>query len=145
MKNILLFAVLIIVSTGAFAQTKAGKGDTAEHTVLYSCPMHPNQKMDKPGNCPICGMTLTLSSKEQLKTEVTKTYTCGVHPEVVSNKPGKCSKCGSKLVVDRKGTKQASTVYTCGMHPDVVSDKAGKCTICGMALIEKTGKEKGNN
>lgn len=26
--------------------------------VIYTCVMHPQIKMDKPGNCPICGMTL---------------------------------------------------------------------------------------
>lgn len=25
---------------------------------LYQCPMHPDYTSDKPGNCPICGMTL---------------------------------------------------------------------------------------
>jgi cytochrome c556 len=24
----------------------------------YTCPMHPSVKSDKPGDCPICGMTL---------------------------------------------------------------------------------------
>src|SRR5438093_13091905 len=31
---------------------QAAKGDT------YYCPMHPNYKSDKPGNCPICSMKL---------------------------------------------------------------------------------------
>ena len=25
---------------------------------MYTCPMHPQIRQDKPGNCPICGMTL---------------------------------------------------------------------------------------
>ncbi len=28
----------------------------------YTCPMHPQVKQDKPGNCPICGMTLVLAN-----------------------------------------------------------------------------------
>lgn len=143
MKNIIVLIILsITISFGALAQTKADKKDTLQHAAFYACPMHPNQKMDKPGKCPVCGMNLVLSNKEQLKREVTKTYTCPIHADVVSMQPGKCSKCGSKLVVDRKGSKQASVVYTCGMHPDVVSDKPGKCIICGMALVEKKTKEK---
>ena len=26
--------------------------------MIYTCPMHPQIEQDKPGNCPICGMTL---------------------------------------------------------------------------------------
>lgn len=29
-----------------------------EKKILYQCPMHPEYTSDKPGNCPICGMTL---------------------------------------------------------------------------------------
>ncbi|PYK36890.1 MAG: hypothetical protein DME49_13885 [Verrucomicrobia bacterium] len=29
-----------------------------EHGEIYTCPMHPQIKSDKPGKCPICGMTL---------------------------------------------------------------------------------------
>src|SRR5262249_24343144 len=25
---------------------------------IYTCPMHPQIEQDRPGNCPICGMTL---------------------------------------------------------------------------------------
>lgn len=146
MKNIILLTALFVaVCFSASAQTKADKKDTAQHASFYTCPMHPNQKMDKPGKCPVCGMDLVLSNKEQMKRDVTKTYTCPTHADVVSNHPGKCSKCGSKLVVDRKGSKQASVVYTCGMHPNVISDKEGKCPVCGMALVEKKSKEKTND
>jgi uncharacterized paraquat-inducible protein A len=138
MKNLILLTALIIsFSAGVFAQTKAGKKDTAQHTAFYTCPMHPDIKVDKPGKCPKCGMDLSLSQKEQLKKAVTKTYTCPVHADVVSNHSGKCSKCGSKLVAERKGSKQAAIVYTCGMHPNVKSDKQEKCPVCGMDLVER--------
>ena len=26
--------------------------------MIYTCPMHPQIEQNKPGNCPICGMTL---------------------------------------------------------------------------------------
>ena len=29
----------------------------------YTCPMHPQVMQDKPGTCPICGMTLVLAEK----------------------------------------------------------------------------------
>jgi RND family efflux transporter MFP subunit len=36
-----------------------------ESKVLYHCPMHPNYISDRPGSCPICGMTLVPMEKEQ--------------------------------------------------------------------------------
>ncbi len=40
-------------SMSASALTKTGQTGT-----IYTCPMHPEIRQDKPGNCPICGMTL---------------------------------------------------------------------------------------
>src|SRR5262245_19732834 len=94
----LLIAALTISSVSAFAQ-KAGKEDTVQHVALYTCSMHPDVKMDKPGKCPQCGMELQLSNKEQLKKEVTKNYQCPVHADVVSDKSGKCPKCNKNLIL----------------------------------------------
>lgn len=33
-------------------------GTTGENALKYHCPMHPSYIADKPGECPICGMTL---------------------------------------------------------------------------------------
>jgi len=34
-------------------------------TTVYSCPMHPEVQLDKPGNCPKCGMTLEPIEKKE--------------------------------------------------------------------------------
>ncbi len=34
----------------------------------YTCPMHPSVKKDGPGQCPICGMTLTPVTKRDMET-----------------------------------------------------------------------------
>lgn len=137
--KILVMAVLTILSVSVFAQQKAGKKDTAQHVVIYSCPMHPDVTADKPGKCSKCGMDLLLSKKEQMKKEVTKQYNCPVHADVVSEKPGKCLKCGKNLLKSKKEIMKEEVVkkYSCPMHPDVTSEKPGKCSQCGMDLKEK--------
>lgn len=65
--------------------------------VKYACPMHPEIVSDVPGKCSKCGMNLTLSKKEQMKSDVVNGYSCPMHPEVTSDQPGKCSKCGMAL------------------------------------------------
>ena len=140
MKNIIVFAIaFFIASPVVFAQGKAGKKDTMQHTKLYTCPMHDSIAMTKPGNCPICGMTLQLSKKEQMKMDVTKNYVCPVHADAIAHGPGKCPKCGRKMNLSSKEQMKAETtkVYTCPMHPEVALDKEGNCPKCGTALVEK--------
>lgn len=61
------------------APTPLSKGVSAEHAqhlqaenkkqaekkTRYQCPMHPNYTSDKPGECPICGMTLVPIEEEK--------------------------------------------------------------------------------
>ena len=108
-----LFA-LVISGTMAFAQdtTKVVKKEMMKtnmemksDSVYYTCTMHPEVKLDKPGKCPRCGMDLV---KKTAKSETgvnnspaLVTYTCTMHPEVTADKPGKCPKCGMDLVVKK--------------------------------------------
>ena len=95
---LLLAMILLSCNNKADEKTKA----TSE---LYTCPMHPEVKSDKPGKCPKCGM------------------------ELVKVKAGK------EKETESENNKDASeTGYTCPMHPQVHSDTAGTCPICGMQL-----------
>ena len=137
-KTLIALLVPVILFSHAFAQEKAGKKDTLQHVTLYTCSMHPDVKMDKPGKCPQCGMDLILSKKEEMKKSVIKNYSCPLHTDVVSSKPGKCSKCGKKLILSKEEMKkEVMKTYNCPMHPDVASAKPGKCPKCGMDLKEK--------
>ena len=140
MKRITILALcLIMTGSTIFAQTKAGKLDTDKHTTYYTCPKHAEVSSDKPGKCPICGMDLSLTGKEKMKTDVTKTYVCPVHASVTSHDPGKCPKCGKKMSLSTKEQMKAEVtkIYTCPMHPDIALDKDGVCPKCGKALVEK--------
>ena len=135
----LMIAALTISSVSVFAQEKAGKKDTTQHIVLYTCSMHPDLKMDKAGKCPKCGMELTVSKKEDMKAAVTKSYTCPVHADVISANSGKCPQCGKNLSLSKKESMKAEVMKTfcCSMHPNVTSDKPGKCPKCGMEMTMK--------
>ena len=138
-KIILVIAVLLIASTKIFAQTKAGKIDTTKHMTYYTCSSHPQVKNSKPGSCPICGMKLNLSGKEQMKAGITKNYNCPVHVDVSTHNPGSCPKCGRKLTASLKEQMKIkeAKLYTCPMHPEVALDKDGICPKCGKALVAK--------
>ena len=44
--------------------------DTKAKAVKYTCPMHPEVVMNKPGKCPKCGMALVV--KKDVKKDATK-------------------------------------------------------------------------
>ena len=63
---------------------------------IYTCPMHPEVRQDKPGSCPKCGMALeplTPPAARRTKTQ----YTCPMHPQIVRDEPGSCPICGMAL------------------------------------------------
>jgi hypothetical protein len=113
-KILITFFALVLSGTMVFAQdtSKVEKKQTVKpmpemqkDSVYYTCPMHPDVKLDKPGKCPECGMDLVKKSVKA-ETKVNKSdgltsYTCTMHPEVTSDKPGKCPKCGMTLVAKK--------------------------------------------
>lgn len=140
MRKIIITALsFLIVSPALLAQTKTNRKDTVQHLSLYSCPMHKDVTSNHMGKCPKCGMNLTQTGKEKMKSDVLKNYTCPTHLEVTTHDPGKCPKCGKKLNLSPKEQMKTEVmkVYTCPMHPEVVLDKEGKCPKCGGALQER--------
>ena len=113
-KILITFLALVFSGTMAFGQdtTKVVKKEMMrtnmemqKDTVYYTCTMHPEVRLDKPGKCPRCGMELvkkTIKSETNLNnSEAVVTYTCTMHPEVTADKPGKCPKCGMNLVAKK--------------------------------------------
>jgi membrane fusion protein, copper/silver efflux system len=80
---------------------KSGQGTQAGATAkeVYYCPMHPQQRSDKPGNCPICSMKLVkMEGAQNTGNETKEVYYCPMHPQQQSDKPGNCPICSMKLV-----------------------------------------------
>jgi hypothetical protein len=92
---------LVPVSAAALKKIQPGG-----KVLYYTCPMpeHASVHEDKPGKCPLCGMTLipVMSKPEPPPNATTakpaQKYVCPMHPEVTSDQPGKCPKCGMDLV-----------------------------------------------
>jgi membrane fusion protein, copper/silver efflux system len=94
-----------------------GLKEVAQAKDVYYCPMHPDYKADKPGECPICHMALVKREPEK-KTG----------PAEVAKAPAH--------------ERSAGDVYYCPMHPDYQSDKPGTCPICKMDLVKREPEKK---
>src|SRR3974390_1189695 len=76
------------------------------NVIKYICPMpeHVSIEYDRPGKCPICGMTVVPVSSSTMRRlqpgGKLLYYTCPMpeHSDVRSDKPGKCPKCGMTLI-----------------------------------------------
>src|ERR1700694_1872697 len=51
-------AAATVVSPPTSDAGRAPDVDTDSTDAIYTCPMHPEIRRTRPGNCPICGMTL---------------------------------------------------------------------------------------
>ena len=99
---------------------------------IYTCPMHPEIKQDKPGNCPKCGMSLVpLKDKEDKSAshqQATHSKSAAAH---TAHKVEPDETAKAEL---NKGA-QSFQRYTCPMHPQIIRDEPGNCPLCGMVLI----------
>ncbi|MEJ7680316.1 MAG: heavy metal-binding domain-containing protein [Segetibacter sp.] len=61
-KTIIALAILLAANTSTFAQDSTHKSSSHQHKMTtskkYTCTMHPEVVMNKPGKCPKCGMKL---------------------------------------------------------------------------------------
>lgn len=58
LKFLLPTVALIAFFAGAVFYQAFSQDSTGKKVLYYTCPMHPSVKSDKPGSCPMCGMTL---------------------------------------------------------------------------------------
>ncbi len=85
-----------------------GSGDAALSTsqenngkAVYSCPMHPQIRMDRPGKCPICQMKLVLVSGSGAKSAAASSderYICPMMCTPAAQEKGRCPVCAMELV-----------------------------------------------
>jgi Cu+-exporting ATPase len=81
---------------GHGGRTAASDAESKPRTKPYYCPMCSGVESDKPGDCPMCGMSLEPNPAYSLcHSQVT--YTCPMHPEIEQDHPGDCPICGMTL------------------------------------------------
>jgi len=85
-------------ASGPLTVPPATGEEKASAGTVYTCPMHPEVKMEKPGDCPKCGMKLQPMKAVRGSERGAKPYYCPMDKEVESDHPGKCPKCGMDLV-----------------------------------------------
>lgn len=96
-KTILIIALAAVLGGSAiwFAPHNLLAADTkpaGQKILYYTCPMHPSVKMDKPGDCPICGMALRPVYGDNGSTNTPPAATGTNQPMVMM--PGCCSSGG---------------------------------------------------
>src|SRR5277367_1421459 len=67
----------------------------AAKSTVYTCPMDPDVRQDRPGPCPKCGMALEPNVPPAPAKRIE--YTCPMHPQIVRQGPGSCPICGMAL------------------------------------------------
>ena len=135
------------------------KQNTETQKVIYTCPMHPQVQKDKPGKCPICGMTSvkkttqTSPSKPVPKKQADMDMPMNDTSKKMDMENMNMDKHDMKMD-DMKGMDMSKkensdqtqpTTYTCVMHPQIHSPKPGSCRICGMKLIKEKPKSDTNS
>ena len=116
-KLVLALIVFILVGVGIYVYSDAirdfrfgellGIRQTSMAKDVYYCPMHPDYKSEKPGDCPICNMSLVKLEQKAQAAEKPVFY-CPMHPDYKSEKPGDCPICNMSLVkLEQKAQPQA--------------------------------------
>ena len=62
---------------------------------LFTCPMHPEVRVNRDVPCPKCGMSLEPLSPSVPSGQTE--YVCPMHPQIVRDAPGVCPICGMAL------------------------------------------------
>lgn len=109
---------------------------------LYHCPMHPNYISDKPGECPICGMTLVPVEEEKTSEEGTikispeKQQLTGVtYGRVEYRNLKKVIRTVAKLSYDETNIRYITTKFS-GWIEKLYVDYTGKLVKKGEPLFE---------
>jgi Cu(I)/Ag(I) efflux system membrane fusion protein len=142
-RRVIIIGVIIVAAiAGVFIPGRYGNkqsGGTASQTAkdLYYCPMHPTYTSDKPGDCPICNMSLVkrgatppIEGQKQAKEGERKIlyYRNPMNPTVTSPVPMKDEMGMDYVPVYEEQTKTAG-VYISPQKQQLIGVKKGKVEV----------------
>lgn len=105
----LVVAALVVIAIGV-AVLRTAPGDSSTKTAatgtVYTCSMHPQVRLPRPGKCPICSMPLipTKAAAPAPTAAAAKgadVFTCSMHPQIRLPNAGKCPLCSMALTPTR--------------------------------------------
>ena len=106
---------------GETAEAHADHEEAAQNggTVIYTCPMHPEVRQDRPGNCPKCGVPLHCCKQcahfePSLRLQCAKPIRVRVSPK---DKANDCEYFESRVTVARDATSPGSSPVVPGPAP----------------------------
>lgn len=73
MNKLLLLIIMLCFQQGLYAEHPDYSKFESIQQVVYTCPMHPEVKSGKPGNCPKCGMKLIVQKSKPITPATTET------------------------------------------------------------------------
>ncbi len=121
-------AALLLPGCGR-KQTSGATADATKPKTLYTCGMHPQVIQEKPGNCPICGMKLTLIKRSTAGATAAggsaerkiKYYKSTMMPGEVRETPGKDS-MGMEMVPVYEEEAAAADSATIAIDPVTIQN-----------------------
>ena len=131
---IIVAAVLGVFVVSRHFVTRTGIPASGTAKEVYYCPMHPNYTSDRPGDCPICGMSLVKretgppAGEKPTKTGERKIlyYRNPMNPEVTSPVPMKDQMGMDYVPVYEQEAANSAMVYISPAKQQLIGVKKGK-------------------
>jgi len=123
---IFVLTFMAFTNVGVAQQERADDKKQEVTKVVYTCPMHPDVKSDKPGDCPKCGMGLVLDEKKQdsQANDENKSTPARQMTEPKKLTPAEKIKTAKKLLQEAKSELTRSGEYNC-----CIEDPCNQCAL----------------
>ena len=125
-------ALLVLILAGGVSAQRGGQVRQLP-PVSMTCPMHPDVIESRPGNCPVCRMSL-------VPVRLDTSWICPIHTHTTSDKAGSCPICGRPLVEAR-----VAVTYTCSAQPGIDRLDPGTCPDGSPTVARRTLRPHGNH